>query len=126
MKALLPYWPMISTFLSLLISGLAVWVCWSIRQFAKTEVERITASSETRLAAAIREQETRVDGHHDRIGEAEHSIREIRDDISNLPTKADLARVEGEIRSVGNEVGAANRGITRIEGFFLAKGVERS
>lgn len=122
MKALLQYWPIIGVLLQLVV----LWICWSLRQLAHREVKREVEAAETRMDACFTDLDGRVDGHHDRIGQAEHSIREIRDDISGLPTKADLEKLGGEIRSVGVEVTAANSGIKRIEGFFLAKGVERA
>ncbi|WP_374569672.1 DUF2730 family protein [Phenylobacterium sp.] len=78
---------------------------------------------ETDEAKALIKRMGEVEGRVDKV---EGRVGTLEDDISDLPTKADIARLEGELKTVGNDVRAANAGIDRIEGFFLAKGVGQS
>lgn len=121
MALLLKYWPILLFGTNLL----AVWVCWSLRQLAKNEVQALVSSATGPINAAVEKAGHRADDHHDKLGRHESRLDSIETDIKELPTKADLARVEGEVRAVGQQVGAANAGIHRIEGFFLERGVER-
>ena len=70
--------------------------------------------------------EARVSDHHDKLTDHSGQIREIRADINALPTKADLERVAGEVKSVGVDARAANAGIQRLESYFLKRGVENA
>ncbi|MFN4177391.1 hypothetical protein [Phenylobacterium sp.] len=116
LKALAEYWPIINVF----FGGFFVWVCWSLRQLAKNEIEKSALAQDKRLAQL----DGRVDGHDTRLTKVEGTIEEIRKDIEVLPTKADFARLEGEVKGVGLNAAAAANGVQRIEGFFLKKGVE--
>lgn len=120
MKALMTYWPIAALF----IQVFTVWVCWSLRQLAKTEVGVIVKAVDDKQTLVTNRLDERADAHHDRIVVAEGHIKELRDDITNLPTKADIASLAGEVKKVGGEVVAANAGIQRLEGFFLKRGVE--
>ncbi|MFD3263346.1 hypothetical protein [Phenylobacterium ferrooxidans] len=119
--ALMKYWPMALV----VLNAVTAWAAWSMRQFARSEVQKIVAEATAVLQARDREISDIVHEHGERIIKAEGQITEIRSDILDLPTKADLARVEGEVKAVGREVTSTNAGVQRIEGFFLAKGVER-
>jgi hypothetical protein len=59
-----------------------------------------------------------------RMGEAENRISACEIRMEDLPTQADIARLESEIKGVGTQVGAANAGIDRLEGYFLQRGVQ--
>lgn len=121
MKSLLPYWPMLAFALNLV----AVWICWTLRQLAKSEMAKAGAAIEEKIGAVTSSLDSRVDDHQNRLLVAEGEIRTIRAEIQDLPTKADIAELRGEVKAVGRDVAAANSGIDRIENFFLAKGVER-
>lgn len=116
LQALAQYWPIINVF----FGGFFVWVCWSLRQLAKNEIAKSALAQDERLAKL----DGRVDGHDTRLIKVEGHIVEIRNDVEALPTKADFARLEGEVKGVGLNAAAAANGVQRIEGFFLKKGVE--
>lgn len=122
LEALTKLWP---TLVLVALNIISTWLAWSMRQFAKNEVQRIVneavqalEAEDARSAASIRE-------HGDRILIAEGQLTDIRKDIHELPTKQDLERVSGAVGAVDAKVTSAIGGITRIESFFLAKGVER-
>lgn len=125
MDAILKYWPMIGTFVAVAANGFMLWVAWSLRQFAKTEVERIVKEAVAPLRQADVATDQALDGVESRVTRVEGAVEALRGDIGDLPTKADLARVEGEIKTVGQAVDAAANGIGRLEGYFLSKGVDR-
>lgn len=136
MNTLIKYWPVIGFFGGLAANAMMVWIAWSLRQFAKNEVGRSMASLAdrleaadsglaTRLEAADEKTDAKVDELETRMTKVEGSITGVRRDIGNLPTKADIARVEGEIKAVGAQATATNEGIRRLEGYWLEKGVER-
>ena len=116
MDALIKYWPM-AIFLTSTLSG---WWCWSMRQMAKNEIAaavgKLQAKDEA-ICEAVDELDTRATKLEGRVEGIEH-------DIANLPTKADIERVEGRINTVGQDAGAAARGVERLEHFFLTRGVE--
>jgi hypothetical protein len=117
LHSLLQYWPDAAL---TLISGICAWAAWSMRQVTKNLIDAMAA----KLAARDEEIERKVDEQQVRLTRTELGLAEAVRDIEHLPTKADLARIEGEVKSVAREVGAVNAGVQRIEGFFLAKGVE--
>lgn len=123
LEALAKFGPMA---LVLAINAVTAWAAWSMRQFAKSEVHKIVDAAVSRLTQRDEALTGDIHNHGDRILTAESQIKEIRADILDLPTKADLERVAGKVESVGREVISTHEGIRRIEGFFLAKGVERS
>ena len=116
------FWPIAA----LAIQLLTVWVCWSLRQLAITEVKKLVDAAVAVLTKVDEEAEAAIDDHESRIIKVEKDIEGLRDDVAALPTKADLAEVKGEVKAVGSEVRGARAGIDRIESFFLAKGVERA
>lgn len=120
MAWLLKYLPLIAFALQVPM----VWVAWSLRQLAKTEVGKVVSEAEARLSAKDDAMDHRLDSHGDRLLQAESKIGELTTDIGNLPTKADMARIEGEVKAVGREVGATNAGVARLEGYFLKRGVD--
>jgi hypothetical protein len=103
------YWPIAATALQ----GLLVWVAWSLRQVAKAEI----AAVDTKFTDKFDDHDVRIQGVESRMATAEGDIKE-------LPTKEDLARIEGEVKGVGIKVSTANAGIQRIENFFLQRGVD--
>lgn len=54
-----------------------------------------------------------------RIGEAETRIQACEIRLQDLPTKADLAKLGGEIHTVTELVKAAGAGVDRIETFWM-------
>lgn len=125
MEALLKYWPIIGSFVGLLFNAFIAWVCWTLRQYAKEEVTRIVAEAVKLLQLVDASAANRLDAVEDRVLTVEGRTDGIAADIAELPTKADIARLEGEIKYVGGAVEAAAGGISRIEGFFLQRGVEK-
>lgn len=122
MKALLPYLPIV-----LLVANLAtVWICWSLRQVAKAEIGAAVKVVDDKHTLITNRLDERADAHHDRLTVAEGHIKEVREDISNLPTKADIEKVAGKVEKVSAEVGAVGAGVSRLEGFFLKRGVENA
>lgn len=119
MTTLLKYWP-IALFV---INLVTVWFCWSLRQLAQTEVRALVDAAVKPVVTQTEALKLRVDDHHDRLTLQTSLIAEIRADIEGLPSKADLVRVEGEIKTVGAAVAAANAGIARIESFFIERGI---
>lgn len=111
------YWP-VALFI---LNGLAVWACWSLRQLAKAEIAAVMEKLQSKDAeiAGV------VDAHDTRLTKLDARMEHVEGEVQKLPTKADIERLQGAVNSVGQEVEAANAGIKRIEGFFLAKGVER-
>ncbi|MCX7586554.1 hypothetical protein [Phenylobacterium sp. 58.2.17] len=120
MSELLKYWP-VALFV---LNGLTLWFCWSLRQLAKTEVQTLVSQATAPITASVDKLADKVSGQHDQIQRHEGRLDGLDDDIAQLPTKADLARVEGEIGKVGDKVGQALGGIGRLEGYFLKEGVE--
>lgn len=119
MSILLKYWP-----IALFVTNLVlVWICWSLRQLAQAEVRALVSAAADPIITSAEALKTRVDEHHDRLNLQGSHIAEIRSDIEGLPSKADLVRVEGEIRTVGQAVASANAGIARIEGYFIERGI---
>lgn len=122
MSFLLKYWPLLAT----LVNFGTLWACWSLRQVAKTEAKALVDALRVELSKVDDEAEASLDDHEARITRAEKDVEAIRQDIAKLPTKADLAEVRGEVKSVGNQVQGCDRGIARLEGYFLQLGVEKA
>lgn len=121
LEALAKFGPMA---LVLAINAVTAWAAWSMRQFAKSEVHKIVDAAVARLIQRDDGLASDVQGHGDRILTAEGQINEIRKDILDLPTKADVARIEGEVKGVSNQVSVVASGVHRLEGYFLKEGVE--
>lgn len=117
MSELLKYWP-VALFA---LNALTAWAAWSLRQVAKDEIAKLASKlqgEDAKLADVI-------DGHDTRLTQLDGRIGHVEGEIQKLPTKADIERLAGEVNKVGAEVGTVHAGVKRIEGFFLAKGVER-
>ncbi|MDB5432409.1 MAG: hypothetical protein JWP35_3525 [Caulobacter sp.] len=116
MDTLLKYWPV----LLVILNGLAAWAAWSLSQAVKGEIAVAVAKLEKADkslegdVAAVETRTTRIEGRMDNVEK----------DILDLPTKADIARVEGQVKSVGDAVAGAADGVKRLEGYFLHRGVE--
>lgn len=121
MAEVLKYWPVALFALNLV----AAWACWSLRQLARSEVRQIVDAAVAALAKTGEEIADEVDDHGDRILKVEGRIDTLDKVVAGLPTKADLARVEGEVRAVGVDAAATKAGVDRLEGYFLQRGVER-
>jgi len=59
-----------------------------------------------------------------RVSAVESRLSVIESEVEDLPTKADIARLEEQVRGVDHNVNRAQLGIDRIENFFLRMGVE--
>lgn len=81
-------------------AGAAVFTAWRAERWRKSEDWQ-----------AMR---NRVDKHETRLALVER-------DLSKIPTKEDLARLEGELSTVAAGVAAANAGVDRIEGLLLKR-----
>lgn len=114
MEQLLKYWPV----LGFVIQGLALWAVWSMRQLTATAIAAAKKESHDRDLIL----DKRIDDEATRITELNGQVDAHATAIEDLPTMADLARVEGEVKVVGAKLDAANGGIRRLEDFFLAKG----
>jgi hypothetical protein len=122
MKPLMTYWPLAA----FVLQFLTAWACWSFFQLARSEVAKLVDAAKAAQQAVNDEIEARVSDHHDKLTDHAGQIREIRADINVLPTKADLAALAGDVKSVGIDAKAANAGIQRLEGYFLKRGVENA
>jgi len=113
---IMKFWPVILVALN----GFTAWLAWSMRQVAKNQVE----AAEGRSQARDRALDEKIDAHDTQLTKLEGRMEEVEDDISNLPTKADLARVEGEVKASGASAAAAAAGVRRLEDFFIERGVK--
>lgn len=98
LQALLPY---LSVLVSLCAVGISLWVAvragrWRDSEAAKALVERV--ASVERLVGL----------HAQRLGQ-------IEEDIAGLPTKADFARLEGEINTTCKIADRTERAVVRLE-----------
>ena len=112
LKDLLPYWPVFSFLLNALVALVLLAATLKMREVARSEAKAATDP----IVADVDALETRVTEHNGRIGVLEK-------DVLNLPTKEDIARVEGKVEAGSREIGAVARGVGRIEGYFLEAGV---
>ena len=124
---LIKYWP-VALFV---VQGAFLWLAWSVRQMLKNEIAaEVTAlkaadqailttlkADDKAMAEDVRQLDTRATKVESRLDGIEH-------DIQHLPTKADIARLEERVESVGNDVSGARQGIGRLESYFLSRGVE--
>jgi len=111
---LLKYWPILVIF----IQGLALWAMWSMRQMSTEAINKADQHSRDRDQLL----DNRIDHEATRITELSGRVDATQATIEDLPTMADLARVEGEVKVVGAKIDTANGGIQRLEGYFLSKG----
>lgn len=116
MEAFLKFWPILLFPLNLLTA----WAAWSLRQLAKSEIAAAVATLQAKDEAICED----VDEHDTKITKLEGRVEHIERDIENLPTKADIARLEGDVKEVGSAVRAVQSGVGRLEGYFLTRGVE--
>ena len=122
MAEVLKYWPVALFAMNLV----AAWACWSLRQLARSEVRQIVDAAVASLTKTGEEIAEEVDDHGDRILKVEVRVDALADDIAQLPTKADLARVEGEMKGMAMTASATKSAVDRIEGYFLERGVGRT
>ena len=54
-----------------------------------------------------------------RIGAVEAKVGRHEVKLENIATKADIARVEADIRGLGKEISNVDAGVTRIETFLM-------
>lgn len=122
MDVFLKYWPI----LAFVAQGVALWIMWSMRQFASNEIRKSERASEARDQALGDRITSGERALSDRVGAVTARVEAVENEIDNLPTKADLAQVEGKVGVVDAKLDLANRGIERLEGYFLTKGVGAS
>lgn len=111
MEVLLKYWPILLVAAQLLLAALVLWV---------------DARTMTKVGAAVAPLKEDIEELDRRVGKLEVRVEDVEGDLLNLPTKADLARVEGEVKGAHIEAAAANAGIGRLETIFLKVGVENA
>lgn len=116
----LKFWPLIHVVASVVI----LWICWSLRQLAIAEVNKIVSAAVAGLEKSDEKTETAVKGHEGRISDVEHRVGSLEEDIRELPTKADLKALEGELKVVGKAVEQVHRGVSRIEDHFMEEGMK--
>lgn len=54
-----------------------------------------------------------------RVGEIERDVVEVKSQMKNVATKADIAGITAEVRSLNDNIIKAERGIDRIEGWLI-------
>jgi len=84
----------------LALNAFLAWIAWSLRQLAKTEVERIVAAAVEKLAAVDKNLGETVDDHSDRLLKLEEGFKALpqQEDFRRLESAlADLAK--GQARS---------------------------
>lgn len=118
MKQLIEYGP----FLGLAVQAVALWFMWSMRQLSTAAIAAAEAKSKSR----DEDLDNRIDHEATRITELVGRVTAAESDIRNLPTKEDLARVEGEVKVGNSKIDTANAGIDRLEGYLLQRGLERA
>lgn len=114
MEELLKYWPIAG----LAVQGAVLWFVWSMRQVATDAVKKADEASRDRDHAL----DNRIDAEAQRLTALNGRVDAVENEVGELPTKADLARVEGQVGVVDAKIDMANRGIERLEGYFLSKG----
>lgn len=105
LQAFLPY---LSVMVSLCAVGISLWVAvragrWRDSEAAKALVERVGAVE-------------RLVGLH------AQRLEQIEEDIAGLPTKADFARLEGEIVSTGRITERTEQAVLRLEDYMMKGG----
>ena len=111
LKDLMPYWPIASFALQ---GVLGIVICLAVLKMKEVAAAVAKALADP-IAEAVDDLDTRVTEHNGRIGELEK-------DVLNLPTKEDIARVEGKVDATARDVGAVANGVGRIESIFLEAG----
>lgn len=109
LKTLVEYSPLLSLAGTMLLAVLALWV---------------DARTDRKISAAVDPLKDDLEDLQRRTDANEASIAEARSDIEKMPTKADLARVEGEVKATLGEATAAAAGVKRLETIFIQRGVE--
>lgn len=129
MSTFLKFWPLALT----LINFCSLWVAWSLRQMAKNEIERVVAIAvkalqdrDAAISAEVKEVEGDLDELDTAVTKLSGRVEGIEHDIAQLPTKADIRGLEEQVKAVDGNVAQAQRGIDRIEGYFLQRGVGAS
>ena len=120
MATFMKYWPIAA----LVINFLTAWFCWSLRQLAITEVKRLLEVAVAALTKTDEAAEETIDDHEGRLTRVEKDVEQIRTDVSNLPTKADMKTLEGEMKVVVKGVEQLQKGINRIENHFMEEGMK--
>ena len=114
MDVLLKYWPVAA----MVIQGLALWATWSMRQVASSAIASAEKASKDRDQVL----DDRIDAEATRITALSGRVDATEAEIQDLPTKADLEKIMGEVKVANANITTANRGIERLEGYFLSRG----
>jgi len=127
-KAFLEAWPVIIVAAQVLLVILVAWVVLLVKrevtagvkplQDGQADLDRRLKVAEGRLGV-VDAMDNRIDLEATRITELTGRVKSVEDDIDELPTRADLARVEGEVKVVLARVDIANEGIKRIEAYAM-------
>ena len=120
MAAFMKFWPIIHLAISLFI----LWVCWSLRQLAIQEVNKIVTAAVATLTKTDQQADEAIDGHEGRLTRVEKDVEQIRADIADLPTMANFKELYGEMMVVAKGVDQLQRGVNRIEAYFIEEGMK--
>jgi predicted secreted Zn-dependent protease len=111
LKDIMPFWPVLSFLLNGLIGVVVCAGILKMREVARAEVKVAVDP----IIGDVADHETRIIVHEGRITELEK-------DVLNLPTKQDIARVEGKVEASARELGGVAQGVRRLETFAMQQG----
>jgi len=120
LAAFMKFWPIIHLAISLFI----LWVCWSLRQLAIQEVNKIVSAAVAALTKTDDEAEEAIDDHEGRLTRVEKDVEQIRTDLNDLPTMANFKELSGEMKVVAKGVEQLQKGVNRIENHFMEEGMK--
>ncbi|MDZ4370206.1 MAG: hypothetical protein U1C74_02135 [Phenylobacterium sp.] len=104
---------------------------WEILFFAAqlitaTGLVWLDSRTDRKVKGAVSPVEADVAALKLRVTTIEVQLADIEGDMNALPTKADLARVEGQVIGAHREAAGANHGVQRIESMLMERGMERA
>lgn len=113
LKELMQFWPVIL----FVVQGAVAWAVWS----AKRAVRETVDQAEQRLEAKHDALASMIGGHESRLGQHDTSIRALQDHVRDLPNKADLERIAGQVNAVQAIGARTEEAVKRIEGYMMEK-----
>jgi hypothetical protein len=109
--AVLKYWPIIFV----VLQAASLWITWTLRQLARTEVKAIVDAAVADLKKADRD----LGAAHETLrGEAEqHHTRltVVEEAIKGLPTRADMEKLGDAIAGVDKTLAATNATLVAVQ-----------